>query len=224
MQPLCGVLINKLTHMRHHFFAGLFCLFIIACNDEQKTVQPDDKKAIDNHSSHAATIKNNNYCDSVNNGLIAEDTLKGSPPKTAMATINGTHVHIEYSSPGVKGRIIWGGLVAYDKVWVTGAHKATHVQWSKAVEINGKKIPAGRYALFTIPGKEKWTLILNTRFDQHLADDYDAKEDVLRMEVKPQAHAMTQRLTYTVDKINERSAQIAVQWEKLQIGMVFNTL
>jgi hypothetical protein len=102
-----------------------------------------------------------------------------------MATIGGTTVHIEYSSPGVKERIVWGGLVAYDKVWVTGAHKATSVHFSKGVEINGRKIPAGKYAFFTIPGKEKWIVILNTRFDQHLADEYNEKEDVLRLEVSP---------------------------------------
>ena len=87
-----------------------------------------------------------------------------------------------------------------------------------------KKIPAGQYAFFTIPGKEKWTVILNTRFDQHLADDYNHKEDVLRMEANPEEHEMTQRLTYTINKINDKSGEIVMQWGKLLIRIPFNTI
>jgi len=190
--------------------------FVWACNN--------DKKAADEHSGHAMTVSNSNYCDSVNNGLINVDTLKGSTVRTAMATVNDNHVHIEYSSPGVKGRTVWGGLVPYDKVWVTGAHKATSVQFSKDVMINDKKIPPGQYALFTIPGKEKWIIILNTRYDQHQADDYNEKEDIIRMEVKPGEHSMTQRLTYAVDKTDDKSGEIVMQWEKMIIRLPFTTM
>lgn len=191
-------------------------VFVCACNNE--------KKSANDHSGHNMTDSSSNYCDSVNNGLITMDTLKGSPHRTAMATVNGTHVHIEYNSPGVKGRMLWGGLVAYDKVWVTGAHKATSVQFSKDVMINGKKVPAGQYAFFTIPGKEKWIVILNTRYDQHQADDYNEKEDVIRVEVRPEEHSLTQRLTYAVDKIDDKSGGIVVQWEKMSIKVPFTTM
>lgn len=73
-------------------------IFIMACNNDKKTDQQDNKP-VNEHTSH--TINNNSYCDSVNAGLIAEDTLKGSPHRTAMVTVNGTHVHIEYGSPYV---------------------------------------------------------------------------------------------------------------------------
>src|SRR5687768_6055978 len=192
-------------------------IFLAACNNQEH------KKAGNEHTAHTTT-SGNNYCDSINNGFIKEDTLKGSLFRTAMATVNGTHVHIEYSSPGVKGRTVWGGLVAYDKVWVTGAHKATSVQFGKEVEINGKKIPAGKYAFFTIPGKEKWTVILNTQVDQHLADDYNDKEDVIRLDVMPGEHTMTPRLTYAINKINDNSGEIIMQWEKLIIRIPFKTL
>lgn len=195
-------------------------VFLVACNN-------NDKQTGNEHAAHKAikTVeKGNNYCDSVNNGLKTEDTLKGSPSRSSMATIGGTTVHIEYSSPGVKERIVWGGLVAYDKVWVTGAHKATSVHFSKGVEINGRKIPAGKYAFFTIPGKEKWIVILNTRVDQHLADEYNEKEDVLRLEVSPEAHTMTQRLTYAVNSVNDKSGEIVMQWEKLIIKIPFTVI
>ncbi len=199
-------------------------LFIVSCNNDKKTEQSANEKKQDTHSRHATSVSNNNYCDSVNNGLITSDTLKGSPHRTAMATVNGTHVHIEYSSPGVKGREIWGGLVAYDKVWVTGAHKATSIQFSKDVTINGKKIPAGQYAFFTIPGKEKWTVILNSRIEQHLADEYNEKEDIVRVEVKPEENKMVQRLTYTVGVTNGPSGEIVMQWEKITIRLPFTTI
>lgn len=196
-------------------------IFIMACSNDKKTGQ-EESKPVNEHTSH--TINNNDYCDSVNTGLITEDTLKGSQHRKAMATVNGTHVHIEYGSPGVKGRVIWGGLVAYDKVWVTGAHKATAIQFSREVEINDKKIPPGQYAFFTIPGKDKWTIILNTRYDQHLADEYNEKEDVIRVDVVPETYDMIQRLTYSVNKIDEQSGEIVIQWERLQVRIVFNIL
>lgn len=201
----------------------LTLVFIWACNNDKKAENPSEKIAAE-HGGHNMAVTSNNYADSVNDGLIKEDTLKGSPHRAAMATVNDTHVHIEYSSPGVKGRVVWGGLVAYDKVWVTGAHKATSIQFSKDVTINGQKIPAGKYAFFTIPGKEKWTLILNTRYDQHLADDYNEKEDIIRIEVKPEEHILTQRLTYVVNGIDDRSGDIVMQWEKMLIRLPFTTI
>ncbi|MBC8923868.1 DUF2911 domain-containing protein, partial [Escherichia coli] len=77
-----------------------------------------------------------------------------------------------YHSPGVRKRIIWGGLVPYDEVWVTGAHDATTVEMPKAFVVNGKTIPAGKYAIFTIPGKNAWTVIINKQWQQHLATEY----------------------------------------------------
>lgn len=198
-------------------------VFISACNYDKKA-EDSPVKAPTEHAGHSMAAASNTYADSVNSGHIKDDTLKGSPHRTAMATIGDTHVHIEYSSPGVKGREIWGGLVAYDKVWVTGAHSATSIQFSKDVTINGQKIAAGKYALFTIPGKEKWMVIFNTRFDQHLADEYKQTEDLTRVEVKPEEHAMTQRLTYAVNGTNDKSGEIVMLWEKILIRLPFTTM
>ena len=208
-------MIKQLTYLM------VFALMMACNNDDRKTESAESKPAED-HSGHA-TVASNDYSDSVNNGIISEDTLKGSPHRTAMAIVNGNHVHIEYNSPGVKGRAIWGGLVPFDKVWATGAHIATSVQFSKDVTVNNKKIPAGQYAFFTIPGKEKWTVILNTRYDQHMADDYDEKEDVVRMDVKPEEHSLTPRLTYNVKTTNNNSGEITMQWEKILIRLPFST-
>ena len=191
----------------------LAILFLISCNNDSSGPQPSAD------SSKGQTVKPLSYPDSVDKGLIKEpeDTIKGSPYQTASATVGSTKIEIGYSSPGVKGRIIWGGLVPYDKVWVTGAHLATSVQFSKKVRIGEKEIPAGKYAFFTIPGKDKWIAIINKRFDQHLADEYNQKEDLVRLELVPENHAMTQRLTYAIEKMDEQTAAIVMQWEKIAL-------
>src|SRR5688572_27386481 len=93
---------------------------IIACT------KPSDHPETDEHSAHRAKTSGN-YADSVNAGIILKDTLKGSPRRFVMDFIGSNHVHVDYGSPGVKGRTIWGGLVAYDEVWATGAHHATSI-------------------------------------------------------------------------------------------------
>jgi hypothetical protein len=205
--------------MKLQLLSTVLFLLIISCNNDKS--KPTDNNL---HSAHLNSMENSNYSDSVNNGLIAQDTMKSSPHRTAMATINGTHVHVEYGSPGVKDRVIWGGLVGYDKVWVTGAHKATTVQFSKPVIIGGKTIPKGIYALFTIPGKEKWAVMINSRYEQHLADEYTEKEDLVRLTVEPEQSPMTQRLTYQVKATGDHTGEISMQWEKLRIALPFKTI
>ena len=103
-----------------------------------------------------------------------------SPHTETMAMIGDAHIHIDYSSPGVRERIIFGGLLAYDQVWQAGAHRATWIETNKDLLIEGKTLPAGKYGFFTIPSKEEWTIIFNTKWDQHGKDEYDEKDDVLR--------------------------------------------
>lgn len=166
------------------------------------------------HQDHGAS----GYADSVNAGLIAQDTMKKSPHRVAMANIGDAHVHIEYGSPGVRGRTIWGGLVAYDQVWSAGAHNATKISFSKAVTFAGKKIEAGTYGFFLIPHKENFTVILNKNFNQHLADDYDEKEDVVRMDIVPVAPAKpVLRLTYEVVETGKNQGQVRFSWENKMV-------
>jgi hypothetical protein len=79
----------------------------------------------------------------------------------AYAIVNGDSIKINYHSHGVRKRIIWGGLVPYDEVWVTGAHDATTLEVSKSLVVNWKEIPAGKYAFFTILGKKEWIIVIN---------------------------------------------------------------
>jgi hypothetical protein len=118
----------------------------------------------------------------------------------------------------VRGRNIWGGLVAYNQVWVTGAHSATSLTTDKDITIGGKPLPAGKYALFTIPGKDGWTIIINKNWEQHLADDYAEKEDVLRISVRPEATAQPQeRLRYQIMSEANGKGVINISWDKLKV-------
>jgi len=147
-----------------------------------------------------------------------------SPHATAMAMIGDTHIHMDYSSPGVRKRIIFGGLLAYDAVWQAGAHNATWLETNKDLIIDGKILTAGKYGFFIIPSKEEWNVIFNTNWDQHGKDDYDAKDDVLRFKVKPIiSETVTEHLTYNVKKINKNKGSISLAWEKVSISFNFTT-
>jgi hypothetical protein len=158
------------------------------------------------------------------NKSIPSESKPASPHQTAMANIGDAHVHVDYSAPSVRNRIIWNGLVAYDQVWVTGAHRATSFNFSKDVTIDGKKIPKGEYAFFTIPNKDEWTLILNENYDQHLTDDYDQNLDVIRLKVKPEIlDQPVETLTYEVKPGDNGKGEISLAWEKIRVTLPFVT-
>lgn len=155
------------------------------------------------------------------NPNLVKDTSKKSIKSMAVAVINGDSVKINYHSPGVRKRVIWGGLVPYEEVWVTGAHDATTIEIDKPFIVGGKEIPAGKYAFFTIPGKNEWIVIINKQWKQHLATEYDEKEDVVRLKVKPKKNTHTERLQYFIQSIKGNNGKIAVAWEKISIEFPF---
>jgi hypothetical protein len=155
------------------------------------------------------------------NPNLVKDTSKKSIKSMAFTVVKGDSIKINYHSPGVRKRIIWGGLVPFDEVWVTGAHDATTLEMPKAFVVNGKEIPAGKYAFFTIPGEEEWTLIINKNWKQHLATAYDEKEDIVRVKVKPMKVEHTERLQYFVEVKQDYTGIIAVAWEKLRVAFSF---
>ena len=145
-----------------------------------------------------------------------------SPKTAAMANIGDAHIHIDYSSPRVRGRQIYGGLVAYDEVWAAGAHRATVINFPTEVVIDGTSIPAGKYGFFTIPGKNQWTLIINKAWDQHMADDYEPKEDLIRIEVRPETlDEVQEELLYTIKKTGEHTGRVSLAWGKVKVGFDF---
>ena len=139
-----------------------------------------------------------------------------SPHTSAMAMVGDAHVHIDYSSPGVRNRTIFGGLVAYDSIWQAGAHMVTWMQTNKDLKIQGNDLPAGKYALFLIPSQKEWTIIFNKHWDQHGKDEYDEKDDVMRFKVRPEiSEELTEHLVYEVTETGTGEGQISFSWEKV---------
>src|SRR5262249_25416171 len=114
-----------------------------------------------------------------------DKSKRPSPPASAECKLaDGKTVKTDYSSPRVKGRKIYGGLVPYDKVWRTGANEATTFVTDAALSVGGKDVPAGSYTLFTIPSADKWTLILSKKTGEWGTDYPGEGEDLLRTDMK----------------------------------------
>ena len=139
---------------------------------------------------------------------------KPSPTATATGKIGTADVLVNYSSPGVKGRKIFGGLETYGKVWRAGANEATTVDFSKAVTVEGKTLPAGKYGFFVIPAESgQWTVIFNKVSNQWGAYKYDEKQDALRVMVTPRkTAAVTERLAYEV-----MPTGLVLRWENVEV-------
>src|SRR5215469_17883169 len=110
-----------------------------------------------------------------------------SPASTIKQRVGLTDITVVYSRPGIKGRTVFGGIVPYDKVWRTGANAATKITFSTPVKLEGNDIPAGTYSLFTIPGKDDWTIIINKNAKQFGAFQYSSNDDLVRFQVTPRA-------------------------------------
>ena len=152
------------------------------------------------------------------------DTSKRSIKSSAVGKIGEVNITINYHSPGVRGRTIWGGLVNYNDVWVTGAHSATSLEIDREIIVAGTVIPQGKYAIFTIPGKDEWVIIINKNWNQHLTDDYLQSEDIVRIKVKPeQLNEKIERLQYFIEDNKNGKGSIAVAWERVKIKFYINT-
>ena len=142
-----------------------------------------------------------------------------SPFAKVSQDVGLTQITVDYSSPAVKGRKIWGALVPFDKMWRTGANQATKISFSKDVTLVDKAVPAGTYALFTIPAKTgEWTLILNKNPEQSgTARDYKPDLDLVRVKVlaKPAPHR--ERLAFLFSDFTDDKASLDLEWEKLRL-------
>lgn len=145
-------------------------------------------------------------------GALAQDKKPASPAATAKGNINGANITIEYSSPFVKGRTIWGELVPYGKVWRAGANAPTTIETDKNLKIEGKELAAGKYSIYVIPENGSATVIFG-KDPKMGAHNYDESKDALKVQVKTKKSAkMNESLVYTVNKNN-----ITLSWENLDI-------
>lgn len=149
--------------------------------------------------------------------LQAQDqkAQRPSPPKTVTRMLDSLSINIVYNAPSVKGRTIWGALVPYGKVWRTGANEATTFEVNKPVLIEGQKLAAGKYSLFTIPGEKEWVVVFNKEAEQWGAYSYKKDTDALRVTVKPgKTKLLVEQLTIDVSDKGE----VNIAWENVQIA------
>ena len=138
-----------------------------------------------------------------------------SPTCTLKQRVGLTDFEIVYSRPGIKDRQIFGGLVPYGQVWRTGANSATKLTASTPFKLNGAEVPAGTYALFTIPGPDEWTIIINKGAQQWGAYQYNEKDDVVRVKATPVPFAETvETFTIEFNQLRDESATLNLLWEK----------
>jgi hypothetical protein len=142
-----------------------------------------------------------------------------SPNASVTQTFGVTKAEVVYSRPSVKGRTIWGDLVPYDKVWRTGANSVTKISFDTDVTVEGQKLAAGSYGLYTIPGKTEWTVIFNKQ-STGSPGDYAADKDVLRVKVKPTALAENKEFfTISFPTATNSGATLQIAWEKLKLSL-----
>lgn len=156
--------------------------------------------------------------ETVDTTTAEEETPKPlkSPRRQSTGEVDGVQIDIDYGSPYVKERVIWGELVPYGKIWRAGANEATAITFGSDVMIDGSAIPAGTYALFIIPKENAdWTIVLNEEWSKEIhgvwgAYDHKPDKDVLRFDVTPTfSEDNLESLTYTVTETG-----VTFAWEK----------
>lgn len=156
---------------------------------------------------------------------IAQDMPKleipvASPMGTLTQRVGVTDIQIKYSRPSMKGRKIFGALVPYDKVWRTGANTATQLSFETPVKLNGKDLREGGYELFTIPGRDEWTIIIHKPMSQWGTYDYDPKNDVVRFKVKPvRLDHPVETLQIGLNDLRDGSATLSIAWENTLVSL-----
>jgi len=144
------------------------------------------------------------------------DEPRVSPNAAVSQTIGTTQVRITYGRPSVRGRTIFGDLVPYDEVWRTGANEATTISFSSDVQVEGEPLSAGTYSLYTIPGEDTWTVIFNGIANQW-GTQYDASEDVLRIDVEPESAPMQEMMTFAFEDVSESTGTCVLHWAQTRV-------
>ncbi|AEI49093.1 DUF2911 domain-containing protein [Runella slithyformis] len=153
---------------------------------------------------------------------LQTNTKKASPEATAEYRKDGTEISVFYCRPSKKGRVIFGGLLPYGKVWRTGANEATTFTSNKALTIGGKTLPAGKYTLWTIPDKDKWTVIFNSKMYGWGVSfggeaSREAAADVLQVEVPADTLAVGQE--QFLISFDETVPSMVLAWDMTKVSV-----
>jgi tetratricopeptide (TPR) repeat protein len=147
-----------------------------------------------------------------------------SSTQTIIQDLGLGQITLTYSRPNVKGRKIFGGMEPYGVVWRTGANAATIIKFTDDVTIEGNKVPAGEYALFSIPDQNEWTIILNKTAHQWGAYTYKQADDVLRFKVKTlKLSEPMETLTMEFKYVDQTKCELVMEWENSSFAFHIST-
>lgn len=143
------------------------------------------------------------------------------PPGSAVARAglryaDGGYLHVVYGRPYARGRDVFGGLVGWGDVWVTGAHRATELVTTVPLEVGGVRVEPGVYSLFTTPRPDRWAVHLNRALGMHLADEYDPALDVVATEVTPEPLAEPVE-ALTLDFVTADGVGLRLRWDRTSV-------
>jgi hypothetical protein len=159
-------------------------------------------------------------------GLTAQELKMplASTAQTITQAFGLGSITINYSRPNTKGRKIFGGLEPYGSVWRTGANSATTITTTEAIQLEGKDLPAGTYGIFTIPGANEWTVIINKGAKQWGAYEYKAEEDLFRIAIKPiKLKDKIETFSIQVADVYPTKAKLQLMWENTAININLTT-
>ncbi|RAJ06758.1 Protein of unknown function (DUF2911) [Chitinophaga skermanii] len=142
-----------------------------------------------------------------------------SPVQTVKQDFALSSVEVTYSRPSVKGRSIFGAQEPYNVLWRTGANAATKVTFGEDVKVNGVNVPKGEYALYTIPGANEWTVILNKGIKNWGKDGYKESDDVARFKVNPvQLPFAVETFMINFENIRSNAMNMMLLWETTMVS------
>ncbi len=152
----------------------------------------------------------------------AQELPQASPLGEVEQVVGLTSVDVEYSRPSVKDRVIFGDMLPFDKLWRTGANKNTTIEFSGPVKFGGVEVDAGKYSMFTVPGKDNWVVHLNKNTEQWGEGDFKEEECVASVKVPVTTGEFTETLTFSFDNVVNDNADLVLRWEKVKVAIPIN--
>jgi hypothetical protein len=144
--------------------------------------------------------------------IIPLERVIKSQRGTVSQKIANTDITITYGRPVARGRTLFGSLVPYGRMWHPGADAATALDVTRDVQVNGQALPKGKYSLWTIPGESAWTFVFNKEWDVFHTSYPGQTQDALRLEVKTEAGAHMETLSYYFPVVDGKDATLRLHW------------